>query len=125
MKRLLLLLLLVVAAWYGWKHRDEILHRGGTHEAVVENATGREMTRVRLSVGGQDFVKESIPDEGRASFPFHGTGDDQTFRLTWSHGEGTGDRTWTGGLVSRGPLLQRHVMKVDGEDAVIYEATAK
>ncbi len=123
MKRLIVLLLFALAAWYGWRHYPEILHRAGTHEAVVENASGREMTRVRLAVGGQTFVKESIPDQGRAKFPFR-VADDASFQLTWKHDDGA-ERSWSGGMVSRGPLMQRHHMTVDGDDAVLYRAENK
>lgn len=124
MRRLFLLLLLVVAAWYGWKHYPEILQRRGTHEAVVENSSGRGMTRVRLAVGGQTFVRESIDDGARAVFPFR-VARDADFRLTWSHDGAEGEYSWSGGMVPRGPLLQRHVLTVDGEDAVLYRAENK
>ena len=124
MRRLLLLILFAVALWYGWQHRDELLHRKQSHEAVVENASGREMTRVRLSVGGQTFVKESIPDGQQAVFPFR-VDRDATFELVWRFADASNEQSWAGGMVPRGPMLQRHVMTVDGDGAVLYRPENK
>ena len=124
MKRLIFLALFAVALWYGWQHRSELLERRSGHEAVVENASGREMTRVRLSVGGQTFVKESIPDGGKAVFPFR-VDADASFTLVWRFADAMGEQTWSGGMVPKGPMLQRHVMTVDADGAVLYRPENK
>ena len=124
MKRLFLLLLFAVAAWYAWHHWGDLVHRRPSHEAVIENASDKEMTRVRLSVGDQTFVKESIPDGAKAVFPFR-VDRDATFQLVWSFAGAASEQTWTGGMVPRGPMLQRHVMTVDGDGAVLYRAENK
>lgn len=124
MRRLLLLALFAVALWYGWQHRGELLNRRSGHEAVVENASGREMTRVRLSVGGQTFVKESIPDGQKAVFPFR-VDADAKFDLVWRFADAAGEQSWSGGMVPRGPMLQRHIMTVDGDGEVLYRPENK
>jgi len=124
MIRFLFLLVLVFALWYGWRHYGELLHRQPGHEAVVENASGREMTRVRLTVDGQTLVKESIPGEGKAVFPFR-VSRDATFQLVWMWAGSPAEMSWTGGMVPRGPMLQRHVMTVDEDGAVLYRAENK
>jgi hypothetical protein len=124
MKRLLLLVLFAAALWYGWQNRDDLLHRKQSHDAVVENASGREMTRVRLSVGGQTFVKESIPDGEKAVFPFR-VDRDASFDLVWRFADASNERSWSGGMVPRGPMLQRHIMTVDGDGAVLYRPENK
>lgn len=124
MKRLILLVLLAAAAWYGWQHRAELFQRKAGHEAVVENASGREMTRVRLRVGGQAFVKESIADGERATFGFR-VDSDATFELVWQFAGAPNEVSWSGGMVPRGPMLQRHVMSVDGEGSVLYRPENK
>ncbi len=124
MKRLLLLALFAAALWYGWKHWGELVSKRSGHEAVVENASGRELTRVRLSVGGQTFVKESIPDGERAVFPFR-VDSDATFELVWRFADASSEQSWSGGMVPRGPMLQRHVMTVDGDGAVLYRPENK
>jgi hypothetical protein len=124
MKKLLFLVLVAVAAWYGWHHYGDVLYKRPSHEAVVENRAGHEMTRVRLSVDGQTFVKESIPDGADAVFPFR-VSRDASFQLVWQWGDGPAEQTWSGGMVPRGPMLQRHILSVDTEGAVLYRAENK
>ena len=125
MKRLVLLALIAFAAWYGWKHyRSLLLERRPMHEAVVENQTGVGLTRVRLTVDGQTFVREELPDKGRASFPFR-VGRDAAFRLVWQWSDRTTENTWNGGMVAVGPMVQRHVMVIGSDAGVLYRAEPK
>ena len=124
MKRLLFLAIVVFAGWYAWHHWQELTERRARHEAIVQNESGRSMERVRLGVGGQTFVKESIPDGSSVTFPFL-VNDDATFRLDWKWPGQDFDQTWIGGLVPRGPMVQKHRMTVDGDGAVIYQAEQK
>ncbi len=124
MTRLFFLILLAFAAWYGWKHYHELMDRRPSDDAVVVNHSGHEMTRVRLTVGGQTFVKESIPDGASADFPFR-VDRDSDFQLDWQWGDLIGEKHWTGGMVPRGPMLQRHTFEIDGEGAVLYNAENK
>jgi len=125
MKKLVLLALIAFAAWYGWKHyRSLLLERRPMHEAVVENQTGVGLTRVRLTVDGQTFVREELPDKGRASFPFR-VGRDAAFRLVWQWSDRTTENTWNGGMVAVGPMVQRHVMVIGSDAGVLYRAEPK
>jgi hypothetical protein len=124
MKKLLLLLLLAVAAWYGWSHRGDLLSKRPGHEAVIENRSGREMTRVRLRVDGQTFVKESIADDAKAVIPFR-VDHDAAFQLTWEWADAPGERSWSGGMVPRGPMVQRHIFTIDGDGEVLYRPENK
>jgi hypothetical protein len=124
MKRVIVFLLFVLAAWYGWKKWPELTTRTPSHEAVVENATGMTMERVRLTVGGQTFVKELLPNEQRAAFPFR-VANDSEFQLEWEWKDKLGERRWRGGRVPRGPMVQRHTMQVDGDGGVVYTAHVK
>ena len=36
-----------------------------------------------------------------------------------------GEYSWSGGLVPRGPMVQRHIMTVDQDAGVIYRAENK
>jgi hypothetical protein len=124
MKRFLLLVLFAFALWYAWHHWGDLVRKRGGHEAVIENTSGREMTRVRLSVAGQTFVKESIPDQEKAAFPFR-VENDASFQLIWNFADSPAEQSWSGGMVPRGPMLQRHIMTVDGDGAVLYRAENK
>ena len=82
MKRLLLLILIAFAAWYGFKHYKGLLEHAPSHEAVIENHASTGLERVRLVVDGQSFVKETIASGDKAVFPFR-VNNDATFELTW------------------------------------------
>jgi hypothetical protein len=124
MKKLFVFLLFVVAAWYGWKHYPEFIeflnHRPG-HEVVIENASGLTMVRIRIMVDGQTLVRESLDNGAKAVIPFK-VQNNASFKLEWGWREKLGDRTWSGGMVPKGPMVQRHIMQVDAEGGVTYTA---
>jgi hypothetical protein len=121
MKKLLVLVLLGLAAWQAWKHYPELLHRAPSHEAVVENRSGRAIERLRLNIGGRTFVKEVLGSGETATFPFR-VSRDASFRLTWDWRDAQGEMSWRGGFVPRGPLVQRHVITIEPSGGVIYRA---
>lgn len=124
MRRIVFLVLIAAAAWYGWKHWPELLRRVPAHEAVVENQSGRTMTRIRVTVGGQTLVREELSDGQKAVLPFR-VERDADFDLVWEWREALGERHWRGGMVPRGPMVQRHVFLVDAEGEVAYRAEPK
>jgi hypothetical protein len=120
--RLFLLLLLGIAIWYGWTQYPKLAERRPAHEAVIDNQSGAAIDRVRLKVGNQTLVKESIASGERAVFPFR-VNEDATFTLIW--GTPGGDRQWSGGMVPAGPMVQRHVFLIDPDGQVLYNAENK
>ena len=124
MKKLLFLAFVGVAAWYGWNHRDTLLKREGTHEAVVRNDSGGELTRIRVTVNGQTLVKETLADGAKAVMPFRVTADSD-FRLVWESANRPGTGSWQGGTISNGPMLQRHEFQIMGDGSVMYHAESK
>lgn len=124
MKKLFFLALLAFACWYAWNHKDTLLKRQGQHEAVIENSTSTSLERVRLTVDGQTLVKESIPVDGKAVLPFQ-INNDSDFQLTWQWGNRPGEQSWRGGMIAKGPLLQRHVFQIDDDANVTYHAEPK
>ena len=124
MKKLVLLVLVLGLAWFGWKRLPTLLEKRPSHEAVVLNSTGVGLTRIRLAVGGQTFVKEELADGASAVFPFR-VGGDASFELTWQWADRVGENSWSGGMVTVGPMVQRHTMTIDGDAGVLYRAAAK
>lgn len=124
MKKLIFMLLVALAAWYGYKHYPEILHRQGTHDLVIENNTGKPMERIRVMVDGQTLVKEALGDGEKATIPFR-VQNDASFRMEWEYATQLGTRNWSGGMVPKGPMLQRHILSIDPDDAVMYRAENK
>jgi len=120
MKKLLFFAVVVFAAWYGWKHYRDLLHHDVMSRAIIVNNTGHELVRVRLSAGDQSIgVKESIPDNGRAEFPFH-VDQDATFMLAWQYGDRQGESRWSGGTVTHGPIAQKCTFTIDAEGEVLF-----
>ena len=124
MKKLLLLAIVVALGWYGWTRFPSLVQRRPSHEAVVVNNTGATLTRIRVTVDGQTFVKEELPDAASAVFPFR-VGHDATFELTWQWKDRVGENSWSGGMVPVGPMVQRHTMTIDSDAGVLYQATNK
>jgi hypothetical protein len=124
MKRLIFVLLVAIAAWYGYKHYPDILHRRGSNDVVIENSSGKNMERIRVMIDGQTLVKETLPDGQTASIPFN-VQNDASFKLEWQYEGILGTHTWSGGMVPKGPMLQRHILTIDGDDAVMYRAENK
>jgi len=124
MKKLLLFLIVVAIAWYGWKQLPNLFERRPAHEAVVQNSTGTSLTRVRLVVDGQTFVRERLPDGQAAVFPFR-VRRDATFDLTWEWADRVGENHWSGGMVPVGPMVQRHTMTIDTDAGVLYSPTPR
>ncbi len=125
MKRLVFLVILAGTAWYGWHHYRDLLHRTPSHDAVIENRSGRDIVRVRLTVDGQTYVKERIASEADAVIPFR-VGNDATFQMVWQwDNAAVGEQSWSGGLVPRGPMVQRHHLTIDPDGGVLYRAEQK
>ena len=119
MKKLVLLIIFAFVAWYGWNHRHELLQRHTSHEAVIENASGSEIDRVRLTVDGQTLVKETLADGDTARLPFR-VNRDSGFELVWTvRGQ---DQSWSGGMVPAGPMAQRHIFTIGEGSEVTYRA---
>ena len=122
MKQLLFLALLVAAGWYGWTHYQGLFQRRPSHQAVIVNQTGQELDRIRLKVDGQTLVKETLAAGETAWLPFR-VNRDSAFELVWQiRGE---DRTWSGGMVSAGPMAQSHSFTSGEDNQVMYRAEAK
>ncbi|HEY3215110.1 MAG TPA: hypothetical protein VGK93_01320 [Candidatus Eisenbacteria bacterium] len=120
MKKLLILLLVLGVGWYGWKQAPRLGERRPSHLAVIENASHSRLEHLRLSVSGRTFVRDRLPPGQRATFAFQ-VRRDASFVFRWEQGS-LGKRTWSGGLVPAGPLLQRHVIRVGDDDRVSYFA---
>jgi hypothetical protein len=122
MMRIFIIILLAAAIWYGWKQYPKMAERRPAHEAVIENQTGAEIERVRLKIGDQTLVKESIANGERVVIPFR-VNQDATFSLVWN--TRNGESNWSGGMVPAGPMVQRHEFVIDADGQVMYRAENK
>jgi hypothetical protein len=120
MKRLLFLALVVFAAWYGYHHYKE-LRQEGSHQVIAINHTGHPMERLRISVGNETVVMETLENGATAKQSFK-SDHDGSFQLTWKLSDAMGDRAWTGGTFSHGPILLAHTFDFREGDGVIYSS---
>ena len=120
MKRLIFIALVLFAAWYGYHHYTE-LRREGSHQVIAINHTGHPMERLRISVGDQTVVVETLENGATARQPFRCEHDGQ-FQLTWQLSDKMGDRAWTGGTFSHGPILLAHTFEFREGDGVIWSS---
>ena len=120
MTRLLFLALIVFAAWYGWHHYAE-LRRPGAHEVIAVNHTGRVIERLRITVGDQTVVVESLNDGAQAKQPFR-CDRDGPFQLTWELRGVMGEKMWRGGTFAHGPILLAHKFDFRERDGVIWSS---
>lgn len=120
MKRLVIFLLFVLAAWYGYHHYREIFEKVPKNEAVVHNNSGETLTRVRLTVGGQTFVREEMAADERVTFSF-ALKQDSKFKLDWLYAAKINEGHWTGGGATAGPKVSRYVFTVQPDADVSFE----
>ena len=121
MKKVIILALVALAAWTAWKKYPELMAHRPSHEAIVENESDETISRVRLEVGGQTFVREEIAAGAKVVFPFR-VNRDATFHLIWDAKGGTSEMQWRGGSATAGPIVARHRMTVHGDGGVIYRS---
>lgn len=118
MKRLLFLVILAGAGWYGWQHRDVLFAPNTDSEAVLVNEGTRAMLRVRLTVGGRTHVREVVEPGARASIPF-AIERRSDFRLRWEWRGREGGPEWRGGEVEPRPGRQRCTLQVYDDGGVV------
>ena len=120
MKQLLFLALIAFAAWYGWHHYAE-LRQLGSHQVIVVNHSGHAIERLRIQAGGQTVVVETLEDGATAKQPLKAERD-TPFDLVWQVRSTMGERTWTGGAFSHGPILMAYHFDFREGDGVIWSS---
>ncbi len=123
MRKLVIFALIVFAGWTAWKKYPTLFERQPKHDAVIENASDQIIVRVRLLVGNQTLVKESIAPGQSETLSFAVTRD-APLGLEWQLRDGS-EHSWSKGSVSAGPLLEIHTIRVEGPDRVIYSHRPK
>jgi hypothetical protein len=118
MMRWLFIALVVFAAWYGWHHYSG-LRRAGSHQVTVVNRTGHPIERLRIRVGEAGVVFERLENGAQAKQPFK-TDRDGMFQLTWELAGVMGEKNWSGGAASHGPILFAYRFEFHPGDGVIW-----
>lgn len=120
MRRLLLFVLVVVAAWYGWGHRD-LLRERPADEVVVMNHSGRAIERLRLSVGDRTSVVETLEDGASTRFAWR-CERDGPWKAVWEIRRVDVERQWTGGGYHPSEGRSRHTFEFMPDERVIWQA---
>ena len=95
-----------------------MLRKPSEHVAAVFNDSDAPLMELRLTVAGQTFTTDSLAAHTSQRWPFR-TRDDSKFSLAWRRPHDPDARSWSGGRVSRGPLVQRFELHVRRDDGVI------
>lgn len=122
MKRLLTMAVIAAIAWYGWKHYAG-LRSGPSNVAVLDNQSGRQIERVRLTVDQQTLVKETVADGAKSEVPFR-IQHDSDFHLVWQSEGKMGEAEWTGGTITAGPMVSRNRFVFLPDGSVIWTTEA-
>lgn len=119
MKRIFILALFAAAAWVAWKQWPTLFERKPSHDIVVVNEGRSTIERLRVTVAGRTFVEDTLRTGATFEFPFTPNGDSD-IRMLWEWGDRPGEASWSGGRIATGPILQRHVLRIDSDGGVIY-----
>lgn len=120
MKRLILLVLIAYAGWYGWNHKG-LLQRGPHSEAVVENTSGRPVTRVRLRAGSTVVVREALAPGESVTMPIP-TQASTSFGLQWQWGDAPGEPQWSGNIPHEANEAVRYHFQIPSAGDVIFSS---
>jgi len=120
MKQILFLALIAFAAWYGYHHYQELKQEGAS-QLIAVNHTGRQMERLRIVIGDQTEVVETLANGATVKRPYR-FDHDGTFQLTWQLTGVMGEKSWNGGNFSHGPLTLAHTFDFRDGDGVIYSS---
>ena len=123
MRKLVILALVVFAGWTAWKKYPTLFERQPKNDAVIENASDQPVQRVRLVVGNQTLVKESITPGQSVTLSF-AVNHDTPIRLEWELPDGS-QHNWSKGLATAGPMLEVHDIRIESGDRVIYDKRPK
>jgi len=113
----------VFAAWYGWHHYAE-LRRLGSHDVLVVNRSGRALERLRIVAADQTVVVETLEDGAQTTRPLRTTRDG-VFSADWNFRGVMGERQWTGGSFSHGPVLMTYRFEFRDNGGVIWSSDPK
>ncbi len=123
MKRLLILVLLAAAIWYGCK-RDWNFSQGTSNDVLLVNRTGHALERIRVTIGGETVVRELLEEDATATIPFRSQREGE-FRLEWHVRGQMGEQTWAGGHLIGGPTASRHTFEFVSQNGVVWHAEPK
>jgi len=123
MKRLVVLVLLAGAIWYGYQ-RDWDFSPGTANDVVLVNRSGHVLERIRVTIGGETVVREELAEDATAKLPFRSQREGE-FTVVWHVRGQMGEKNWRGGHLIGGPTASSHTFEFDSENGVVWHAEPK
>ena len=124
MKNLILFAVIAFAAWYGWTHYEQFKGKG-QNEVVVTNQSAHAVDRLRIQIAQRTEVVEHLEAGASVMRTFPTPPSDVTFQLNWEYAGLMTVPTWSGGLISAGPMLMRHTLLIQDNGDVIWSSEQK
>jgi len=118
--RLILLVLIVFAAWQAKLHYPKLLHRERVQELIVENRGDVPLERLRIRIGDRTLVREVIAPGAKTTFTFNVLRDSR-FDVQWIWADRIADYTCTVGHATVGQVA-RHTIRIAREKEVFHDA---
>jgi hypothetical protein len=118
MMRLLVIALLIYAAWFGWTRHDRWRERG-SDELVFRNRTGQTLERMRVHVADEGWAIERLAPDTTVKLPVR-CDKDGSFQLEWRVQGRDGEKQWQGGDFTHGPIRMRHRFELLSNDGVVW-----
>lgn len=118
MTRLLLFLLILTAAWYGWTQHDRWRERG-SDELVFRNRTGKTLERMKIRVADEGWAIERLAPDTTVKLPVR-CEKDGLFQLEWRVQGRDVDQSWKGGYFTHGPIRMRHRFELLTDNGVVW-----
>lgn len=124
-RRLLVLLIVAAAVYYGWKNYRGLMSSLNTKtgDVVVVNHSGHPVERIRISNGGRTEVVETLEDGATAQVAFQPPSDG-TFHLVWKYRDLLGEREWDGGTATPSQVMTNR-FEFTGESNVTWSGRPK
>lgn len=121
MTRLILLILLGLAAWQAYIHYPTLFERHARNEVVIRNEGDFAINRLRLIAGRQTFVKEVLVPG--ASVTWRVSDDsDVRLKLVWFPANKPNESTWTGPEIMPGGGVERHTLLMYNDSRVTHQS---
>jgi len=121
MTRLIILLLLALAAWQAYIHYPSLLERHRQNEVVIRNDGDLAINRLRVVAGGKTFVKEVLVPGASVTYKV----DDDVelrLRLVWYPANKPNESTWTGPTIMPGGGVERHTIIMYDNSKVVHQS---
>lgn len=123
MTRLIIILLVALAAWQASIHYHTLFESRATNEIVVRNEGSNSVNRLRVIAGSQTFVREVLGPGQSATFKANAS-HKYRLRLVWYGQYHQNETTWKGPEIDSGLRTERHILYIYDDGHVTHSSEA-